>query len=538
MIEHAPAGVPWWRRAVIYQVYPRSFAESPGPDGGLRGVGNLRGLIGKLDHLQWLGVDALWLSPIFRSPMADFGYDISDYCAIDPLFGTLADLDDLLEEAHRRGIRVLLDWVANHTSNEHPWFEESRRDRVNARADWYVWRDEPVNNWNAAFPPGDKAWHFDESRGQYYLRCFLPEQPDLNWDAVGVEPAMLDTLRFWLDRGVDGFRMDVIHLIAKDLERDDPPDAVARGDNHVTYNDVAAVHPRLRRIRAVLDGYPGQRVSVGEVYLLDEERLAEYYGHGDELHLSFNFAFMWTPFRPDRLRERITATLEHLAPRNAWPTWVMSNHDAPRHRQRYGGDELIARMAAMVLLTIPGTPFMYQGEELGLIDAIIPPDRVVDPGGRDGCRAPIPWTSAPDHGWGEHPWLPLPPEPDLRNVEAQLAEPTSILHFYQRLLSLRRAVPALHLGGFRFVGGDQAATATGAAPSTATEVLAYERDADGDRWFVAINIGAEDLPVHDELLGAPAGSGARIVVCTDPALEGTLVDGRLPARTGLVAHWD
>ncbi len=544
--EHNPPvtsgapGRPWWREAVVYQIYPRSFAEAPGIDGVRRGVGNLRGIIAQLDHLSWLGVDELWLSPIFRSPMADFGYDVSDYRAVDPIFGTIEDLDELIAEAHARGLRILLDWVPNHTSDQHPWFTESRRDRTNPKADWYVWRDEPVNNWLAALPRGERAWTFDEVRGQYHLRCFLPQQPDLDWDVPEVEEAMLDTLRFWLDRGVDGFRMDVVHLIAKELERNDPEEAVARGRDHVTFNDVAAVHPRLRRIRAVLDGYPGQRVSVGEVYLLDEARMAEYYGSGDELHLSFNFRFLWAPFEPRQLRARITATVASLVPRDAWPTWVLSNHDVTRHRQRYGGDEQIARMAAVLLLTLPGTPFLYQGEELGLLDAIVAPAQAVDPGGRDGPRAPIPWTAAPDHGWGPSPWLPLPPEADVRNVAAQLAAPTSILHFYQRLLALRRASPALRSGSFRMIDGAAdaglAAADAGLAAADAglaaadADLLAYIREAAGERWLISINPTRVPRPAGD------AGLGGTIVLASDPALEGRRLGDTLPAAAAIVAR--
>ncbi|MEO5725276.1 MAG: alpha-amylase family glycosyl hydrolase, partial [Ilumatobacteraceae bacterium] len=481
------------------------------------GVGNLSGIIEHLDHLQWLGIDAVWLSPIYVSPMADFGYDVSDFCDVDARFGSLTDVDELLIEAHARGIRVILDWVPNHTSNQHPWFVESRRDRTNPKANWYVWRDAPANNWMASFPAGEPAWSFDEQRGQYYLRSFLREQPDLNWDEPDVEEAMLDTLRFWLDRGVDGFRMDVVHLIAKDIDRDDPPRAVARGHQHVTYNDVAAVHPRLRRIRAVLDSYPGERVAVGEVYLLDEERMAEYYGAGDELHLNFNFAFLWAPFDAAVLRTRISSTLSHLAPRGAWPTWVLSNHDVPRHRTRYGGSERNARLAAVLLLTLPGTPFMYQGEELGLLDAVVPAEAAVDPGGRDGCRAPIPWDAEPLHGWSAEPWLPFPPESDVRNVADARADEDSIVHLYRRLLALRRSTAALHLGGCDVLDD------TG-------DLLAYTRYNDSsERWVVAINIS-------DGPLSAPAMiRGARVVVASDATLEGSAVGQFIPAGVAVVA---
>jgi len=511
----------WWKNAVVYQIYPRSFAESITAPGPTTGVGTLAGVTERLDHLQWLGVDALWLSPIFRSPMADFGYDVSDYCDIDPTFGTLADFDRLLAEAHARDIRVLLDWVPNHTSNHHPWFQESRRNRTNPKADWYVWRDEPVNNWHASFPKGETAWEYDAVRGQYYLRCFLREQPDLNWDNPQVEAAMHDTLRFWLDRGVDGFRMDVVHLIGKDLTKNDPPEAEARATTHIIYNDEPVTHDRLRRIRQVLEEYPGDRTSVGEVYLLDEAAMAEYYGDGDELHLNFNFRFLWAPFVPSELRTCIATTASLLAQSGGWPTWVLSNHDVPRHRQRYGGDELDARMAAVMLLTLPGTPFVYQGEELGLVDAHIPPEQVVDPGLRDGCRAPIAWDGSPLHGWAAPTWLPFAPEAATRNVAAQMSDEGSILHFYRRLLALRTATPALHAGTadheFQLLEGS-------------ADLLAWARSDGQHTWFTGVN------PTNTPQAHAGRMFGATIVLCTDRALEGTVVGKVLPARAAFVAH--
>ncbi|MDO8391954.1 MAG: alpha-amylase family glycosyl hydrolase [Actinomycetota bacterium] len=509
----------WWQRATIYQVYPRSFAESAGHPGPHPGVGTLAGFREHIAHLAWLGVDAVWLSPVFVSPMADFGYDVADFCAIDPSFGTLADFDELLATAHAHDIKVLLDWVPNHTSDQHPWFQESRRDRTNPKADWYVWRDEPANNWLASFPKGEAAWQYDDGRGQYYLRCFLKEQPDLNWDNPEVEAAMHDTLRYWLDRGVDGFRMDVVHLIGKDLALPDPAVCAEKVWGHVPFNDQPITHDRLRRIRAVLDEYgPGERVSVGEVYLLDEAAMAEYYGTAEapELHLSFNFRFLWAPFDPAELRNRILHTTELLADRGAWPTWVLSNHDVPRHRQRYGGRETDARMAAIMLLTLPGTPFIYQGEELGLVDADVPPERVVDPGLRDGCRAPIPWNGDPLHGWAADPWLPFAPEADTRNVAAQMLDEGSMLHFYRRLLQLRRTTPALQSGAFTMLPGTDG-------------LLAWRRSAEGDEWFTYVNPTDETHPT-------PAGmEGAMIVICSDPALEGTTVAARLPPRVAWVA---
>ena len=323
---------------------------------------------------------------------------------------------------------------------------------------------------------------------------------------------MHDTLRFWLDRGIDGFRMDVIHLIGKDLSADDPADAVERGISHVIFNDVPVTLDRLRRIRAVLDEYPGERTSVGEVYLLDEERMASYLGTADDplLHMSFNFRFLWAPFETGELRGRLERTLAVLGARGATPTWVLSNHDVPRHRQRYGGDELHARMAALMLLTLPGTAFLYQGEELGLVDAIVPPERVVDPGGRDGCRAPIPWEPADGHGWQADPWLPFPPEADRRNVATQLAEPDSILHWYRRVMLTRRAEAGLRSGETVLVDvGDDS-------------VLAYRR---GDL-LVALHLGDSEVELPEPVVP---------VVATDPTVEGTVLR-RMAPLTAWVAR--
>ncbi len=460
---------PWWKSAVIYQIYPRSFCDTTGD-----GVGDLEGIRRHLDHLEWLGVDAIWLSPFFRSPMKDFGYDVADYCDVDPLFGTLDDFDRLLEEAHARGIRVVIDWVPNHTSDQHPWFVESRSSRDNAKADWYWWRDGTPdtlpNNWIAAFT-GDPAWTWDTTRQQWYLHMFLAEQPDLNWWNPAVVEAMHDTLRFWLDRGVDGFRMDVVHLLGKDPALPDlPPDARRTNVLH----DYPATHEFLRGIRKVLDGYPGDRMVVGEVYILDTARVATYHGAGDELHLAFNFPPLYAPWEAGAWRGQVDLVVQEFDPREAWPTWVLSNHDNPRHRTRYGSEER-ARAAAVLLAGLRGTPFLYAGEELGLEDAVVPPERVVDPGGRDGCRAPVPWTTAPDHGWGvEDPWLPWPPEAQERCVEAQREDPGSMLHLYRRVLGARRGSPALQQGSFSWID----------APGG---VLAFERQAGEDRRVVLVN---------------------------------------------------
>ena len=470
----------WWQTAVGYQIYPRSFCDTTG-----NGIGDLDGIRRHLGHIADLGVDAVWLSPFFPSPMADYGYDVADFCGVDPLFGDLATFDALVAEAHASGLRVIIDWVPNHTSVEHPWFVESRSSRVNPKRDWYQWRDPgpdggPPNNWIESLTFGP-AWTFDETTGQYYLHCFLPEQPDLNWGTPAVVAAMHDTLRFWLDRGVDGFRMDVVHLIGKDPALPDEPDEVA-GLPHTVLNHRPETHELLRGIRTLLDSYDGDRMAVGEVYLLDTDLVAAHYGNDDELHLCFNFPPLYAPFEADAWRAQIATTTRAHDARGAWPTWVLSNHDNPRHATRYG-DERAARAAAVLLLTLRGTPFLYAGEEFGLTDAVVPEDRRHDPAGRDGCRAPIPWDGGPTHGWATaDPWLPWPPDADRCNVATQRDDPASMLALYRALLSLRRREPALHTG-------EQRVHADGGP------VLVYDRTTDGATFTVAVNMSADPATV-------------------------------------------
>jgi alpha-glucosidase len=460
--------------AVLYQIYPRSFCDTSG-----NGVGDLDGVRRHLDHLAWLGVDGLWLSPIFPSPMADHGYDVSDYCDVDPLFGSMATIDALVGEAHGRDLRVLLDWVPNHSSDRHPWFLESRSSRDNPKRDWYIWvdgtPDEPPTKWKAMFPAGP-AWTWDETTRAWYHHRFTPQQPDLNWSNPEVEAAMLDTLRFWLDRGIDGFRMDVIHMIGKDLSRIGPdfPDAT----------DPARTHEHLRRIRALMDGYDGDRVAVGEVYILDIDLVSSYIGtgpEGPELHLGFDFLPHYLEWAAEPWLTHLSQVEVALARRDAWPTWAFSSHDVSRIRTRLGGSEARARAAAVLLLGLRGTPFLYAGEELGLEDAIVPPELRVDPAGsRDGCRAPIPWDASADHGWtAGTPWLPWPPEPDVRNAAVLRDDPDSILHLYNRVLAARRASPALTAGAETFLPAGE-------------DVLAFERRTpDGDRRIVVVNFADE-----------------------------------------------
>jgi alpha-glucosidase len=432
---------PWWQDAVVYQIYPRSFADANGD-----GVGDLPGITERLDHIQQLGADAVWLSPIFVSPMRDFGYDVADYCAVDPVFGTEQDLDELIEGLHRRGMRLLLDWVPNHTSDQHPWFVESRSSRDNPKRDWYIWRDAQPdgslpNNWNAAFKKVP-AWTWDPVTEQYYLHLFLAEQPDLNWANPEVEAAMHATLRHWLDRGVDGFRADVVHLIGKGTELADFPEH--RPNVPVIMVDQPFTHELLRRIRRLMDTYAHQPMMVGEVYLLKPGQTVSYLGEGDELHLTFDFRSVHSHWEAAAIRRTIATLQTEFSP-PLWPTWVLSNHDQPRQRTRVGSDAA-ARAAAVLSLTMRGTPFLYAGEELGLGDAIVPEDRIVDPDGRDGCRAPVPWEARAPHGWGENPWLPFPPDPGALCAEAQHEDPASMLHLYRELTLLRRTEPALRTG--------------------------------------------------------------------------------------------
>ena len=523
----SPDTAPWWKEAVFYQIYPRSFADSDGD-----GVGDLEGIRAHLDDLAWLGVDALWISPFFRSPMADFGYDVSDYCDVDPLFGDLAAFDALVADAHRLGLKVVIDWVPNHTSDQHPWFIDAASSRDSEHRDWYVWRDpepdgSPPNNWVSAFDLDAPAWTFHEPTGQWYLHMFESAQPDLDWDEPAVVAAMHATLRFWLDRGVDGFRADVVHGIGKDPALpDDPPESA--GIPHCALNDVPVTHERLRAIRTLLDGYPGQRMMVGEVFLLSTDAVATYYGHDDELHLAFNFPPLFAPWLAERWSSCIEDVRRAIDPRGGWPTWVLSNHDNARHRTRYdraarhnGEDatttgrrsEARARAAAVLLLTLRGTPFIYQGDELGLADADIPEDRRVDPGGRDGCRAVLPWDGTDDHGWptadGVHTWLPPAPEADTRNRAALRRDPDSILHLYRRILAVRRETPALRLGSYEPLespGG----------------TLSFRRRLDGETCTVLVNFTGNAVEVPTVESGGATVALASDAVAPDGAFGGVL----------------
>jgi len=484
----------WWDHGVVYEIYPRSFQDGNGD-----GIGDLEGIRRRLDYLSWLGVDAIWIAPIYPSPMADGGYDVSDYRGIDPIFGTVANFEHLLTEAHARGLKVILDFVPNHTSDQHRWFLESRSSRDNLRRDWYIWRDPapdggPPNNWLANF--GGSGWEYDAVTGQYYYHAFLKEQPDLNWRNPDVRTAMYDVLRFWLDRGVDGFRVDVLWLLIKDDQfRDNPPNPAWQpnqpGIDRLLQRysaDRPEVHDVVAEMRGVLDTYPS-RVLIGEVYL-PFERLVAYYGRDMKgAQLPFNFQLIFAPWRAADIA-RIVEEYEAALPKDAAPNWVLGNHDQKRIATRVGSSG--ARLGAMLLLTLRGTATIYYGDELGLKNVAIPQDRVQDRWekneagfgrGRDPARTPMPWDNSPNAGFTTGaPWLPVGPDHEARNVEAFIANQRSILNLYRRLIALRREHSALSVGRF-------------AAVQAAENVFAFERN-DGDtRLLVVLNFAQEQRQV-------------------------------------------
>ncbi len=519
----------WWKRGVVYQIYPRSFQDSNGD-----GVGDLEGIRQRLDYLSWLGVEAIWISPVYPSPMADFGYDISDYCGIDPLFGSLEDFDRLLQEAHRRGLKVILDFVPNHTSDQHPWFQASRSSRTDGKRDWYIWRDAkadggPPNNWVSQF--GGPAWTFDPGSAQYYLHSFLRQQPDLNWRNPAVRDAMFAALRFWLDRGVDGFRVDVIWLLIKDAAlRDNPanpayqPTQAAINRTLSVYNaDQPEIHELIAQMRAVLDGY-ADRVLIGEIYL-PFERLTTYYGKDlTGVHLPFNFALIQAAWNAAAVAGLI-ADYEKSLPAGGWPNWVLGNHDQTRIAARVGPAQ--ARIAAMLLLTLRGTPTMYYGDEIGMPRVDVAPELAQDPWeknepglgvGRDPSRTPMQWDDSPHAGFttGHHPWLPIDPEYRERNVATLRQDQRSVLSLYRRLIEIRNAHRALSIGSARVLGAEG-------------NVLSFERSYEAERILVALNFGNDSFVLPDSIA-----RNASVLLSTHMDVEGPLADPTLRGNEGII----
>jgi alpha-glucosidase len=478
----------WWQSSVIYEIALISFQDSNGD-----GKGDLVGLLSRLDYLKWLGVDAVWLTPIYKSPFRDLGYDISDYCAVDPAFGSLDDLDRLIGTLHEAGIRLILDLVPNHTSNDHAWFSESSRSRDNAKADWYIWADPaetggPPNNWLSRF--GGSAWEWCEARGQYYYHSFLVEQPDLNWRNRDVQAAIAEVMRFWLDRGVDGFRVDASAVLIKDdLLRDNPPNPHGEGKpppqryTPVFTDDRPETMRCIEFMRQIIDGYRG-RLLCGEVQG-KTDRIGHFYGtERPRLHLPLNFALLDSNWDAPSLQASIDAYFNAL-PDGAWPVWVIGGHDKQRIASKLGQAQM--RVVAMLLMTLKGTPFFYMGDEIGRERVPIPPERVRDPFEklvkgyglcRDPERAPMRWDDSPRGGFttGE-PWLPLETE-GARNVEQQRAEERSTLQLFRRLIALRKAHSCLQHGDYKSV-------------RSRNDILAFKRVLGPSALLVALNLSAE-----------------------------------------------
>ncbi|MGC3986790.1 MAG: alpha-glucosidase family protein [Pseudorhodoferax sp.] len=517
----APSKNGWWRGGVIYQVYPRSFADSNGD-----GIGDLPGITARLEHIARLGADAVWLSPFFTSPQKDFGYDVSDYRGVDPMFGTLADFDALVARAHALGLKVVIDQVLSHTSDQHAWFGESRASRDNPKADWYVWADAkhdgtPPNNWLSVF--GGSAWQWDTRRCQYYLHNFLASQPDLNVLNPVVQDALLAEMRFWLDRGVDGYRLDAINFCCHDARlRDNPgrgapahvdPTAPAANPYSWQVHEFDKSRPEalvfLRRLRALVDGYPGAAM-VGEI---GDERglalMAAYTGGGDKLHMAYCFDLLGPQYDAGYLHTLLTQAQHTLG--DGWPCWAISNHDSMRVATRWGGTQphpALLRQAAALLLTLRGSACIYQGEELGLPESDVAFDALQDPygiamwpefKGRDGCRTPMAWQAdAPDLGFGSgttRPWLPLDASHRALAADRQWRDDGALLHHYRRLLRWRRAQPALRLGSMTLLPRQG-------------QVLAFERAHGGQRLLCVFNLGAQGaryaLPADGWTLDADA----------------------------------
>ena len=509
----------WWQQGVIYQIYPRSFKDSTGD-----GIGDLAGIIAKLDYLTWLGVDAIWISPIYPSPMVDFGYDITDFTGIDPIFGDLATFDTLIAQAHQRNLKVIMDYVPNHTSDRHPWFLESRSSRHNPKRDWYVWAEpmpdgSPPNNWLGSW--GGSAWEWDDTTRQYYLHSYDKTMPDLNWRNPAVKNAMLDVVRFWLDRGVDGIRIDSAHRFMKDPQlRDNPPNPNPKvtaykllGDYdaqlHLYDKGHADIHTVYRELRTLLDAYSLQapRVALGEMHIFDWQEWASYYGARlDELHMPLNFGLIGVPWKARSVRQLVDAVEAALLP-EAWPNYVLGNHDEPRVATRLGSRQ--ARVGMMLLLTLRGTPTLYYGDEIGMHNVAILPQYVQDPWeknlpgmgfGRDPERSPMQWDDGPNAVFcppAAEPWLPIPDDYTQVNVATQRKDQRSMLSLTRALLKLRRATQALTLGSYVPIEG------------VPEECFLYVRQLGRQRRLIALNFSSSGQQIQLSEMGS-----GRVLVST------------------------
>ncbi len=525
-------GLPWWKHAVFYQIYPRSFKDSAG-----NGIGDLQGIIQKLDYLHDLGVDALWITPCFPSPMMDFGYDITDYTAIYPDFGTMDTMDELIRSAHNRDQRIILDFVPNHTSDQHPWFLEARASRRSARRDWYIWADPapqggPPNNWLSYF--GGSAWEWDENSRQYYLHSFFKEQPDLNWRNAEVQESMQSVLRFWLERGVDGFRVDAVLPIIKDSRLRDNPTRTTRpigrdigppGMQLRSYSsNRPELHGLLRQFRSLVDSYPGQRILIGEVYTLDPDIWSAYHGRDDEFHLVLNVSLPHLPWEAKQIRQIIEA-FDACLPAGALNTLVLGSHDENRIASRWGEQQ--ARVAAMMLMTLPGVPFVYYGDEIGILDGVIPEEKRQDPWpersglshlSRDPARTPMQWDPGPGAGFSPvdesgsvpEPWLPIHPRYPELNIATQLEDPHSLLNLYRRLIALRRESPVLKHGGY------------GSLEGTPDDTYIYVRQHLGERLLIALNFASEARAIS-----LPGADGGHILISSRLDREGAIDPGQM-----------
>lgn len=512
----------WWQKEIIYQIYPRSFMDSTGD-----GIGDLNGILQRLDYIKDLGVKGVWLSPIFPSPMADFGYDVSDYIDIHPMFGTMGDFDHLLKEIHNRGLKLILDFVPNHSSDQHEWFKESRSSRDNPKRDWYIWREPapdggPPNNWLSVF--GGSGWELDEKTGQFYYHAFLKEQPDLNWRNVEVQEAMLNAMKFWLDKGVDGFRVDVMwHMIKDEQFRNNPvnPDYSGKGSTYgqlipAFSTDQPEVHKIVELMRSLMDKYE-KRVLIGEIYL-PIHKLVTYYGlNNKEAHLPFNFSLIELPWDAKRI-EAAVEEYEGSLPAEGWPNWVLGNHDKSRIATRVG--EKQAKIAAILLLSLKGTPTMYYGDEIGMTDVIIPKEKIQDPRdknvsgkglNRDPERTPMQWDDSKFAGFSNsEPWLPLMDDYEKVNVQKEKEDPESILNFYLRLIKLRQQEPALHIGEYIPV------TSEG-------NLFTYLRTSHEREFLIILNMGNEEENFDPDL---PDWRGI-VTISTNSNAEGKEVEGKI-----------